>query len=94
MALSADTRLRMERVVAAFRQKLASAHGTDVEWTRRYRSGDEGAMDELVQQACAEAEIPVAEYREAVDTDAQLGELHQRCVREVLLGAVRNSRFE
>ena len=90
MTLSTDTRLRMERVVAAFRQKLAAAHGTDVEWTRRYRAGDEGAMDELLVSACAEADVPPAEYREAVDADAKLGELHQRCVREVLLGAVRS----
>jgi len=89
MALSADARIRMERVVAAFRQKLSAAHGTDVEWTRRYRSGDEGAMDELIQAACTEEQVPAVEYREAVDGDAQLGELHQRSIREVLLGAVR-----
>jgi hypothetical protein len=90
MALSPDARLRMERVVAAFRQKLAAAHGTDVEWTRRYRAGDEGAMDELLLSACAEAQVPPTEYREAVDGDAKLGELHQHCIREVLLGAVRS----
>ncbi len=89
MALSADTRLRMERVVAAFRQKLVAAHGTDVEWTRRYRSGDEGAMDELVRRACVEEQVPLAEYREAIEGDSKLGELYQRCIREVLLGAVR-----
>ena len=89
MALSAETRLRVERVVAAFRQKLAAAHGTDVEWTRRYRSGDEGAMDDLVSRACADEGMSPGEYREAIDADARLSELHRRCISEVLLGAMR-----
>ena len=94
MALSAEARVRMERVVAAFRQKLAAAHGSDVEWTRRFRSGDEDAMEELIARACAEEQIPVAEYHEALDDDALLGELHHRSIQEVLLGAVRPSRFD
>ncbi len=91
-SVNAETRLRMERVVASFRQKLAAAHGTDVEWTRRYRSGDEGAMEELVVEACTEERVAPAEYHEALDSDPQLSELHRRCVREVLLGAVPRPR--
>jgi hypothetical protein len=80
----------MERVVAAFRQKLSVAHRSDLEWTRRYRAGDESAMEELVVDACREEQVPPAEYHDAVDRDPQLGELHKRSVREVLLGGVRS----
>jgi hypothetical protein len=89
MALPADKKLRAERVIATFRTMLSEAHGRDVEWTRRYRSGEEGAMDELLSRACADAGMTLAEYHDAVDRDAQLVELQRRCVREVLLGTRR-----
>ncbi len=88
-SVDAETRLRMERVVAAFRQRLAAAHGRDAEWTRRYRAGDEGAMEELLALACAEVAVPLSEFHEAVDADPKLSDLHQRATREALLGAVR-----
>jgi hypothetical protein len=89
MALSPDKKLRVERVIATFRTLLSHAHGRDVEWTRRYRAGEEGPMDELLSRACADAGMTLADYHEALDRDGQLVELQKRCIREVLLGAVK-----
>ena len=89
MGIGAEKKLHAERVIAAFRQLLHSAHQTDAAWTRRYRAGDEGAMEELVGRACAESNMPVSDFHEALESDAQLRELQKRCIAEVLLGPLK-----
>ena len=91
MGISAEKKLRAEKVIAVFRQSLAAAHGKDVEWTRRYRAGDESAMEELVHRACTEGNMSPGEYQEAIDSDAQLHELHRRCIAEVMLGVMHRA---
>jgi hypothetical protein len=89
MGISAEKKLHAERVIAAFRQILQTAHRNDAAWTRRYRAGDEGAMEELVTRACAETNMSVGEFHEALESDGQLLELQKRCVAEVLLGQIK-----
>ena len=92
MALSSEKKIIIERVVASFRQKLAAVHGKDAEWTQRYRSGDENAIDELIVSACAEHDLPYVDYMDGLEADPQLGELQKRCITEVMLGAISSSR--
>jgi hypothetical protein len=89
MGISAEKKLHAERVIAAFRQLLHAAHRNDAAWTRRYRSGDESAMDELVARACVECNMAPSEYQEALEADAQLLDLQNRCIAEVLLGPLK-----
>jgi hypothetical protein len=89
MGISAERKLHAERVIAAFRQILQNAHRNDAAWTRRYRAGDENAMEELVARACAESNMSIGDYHEAVEADAQLLELQKKCIAEVLLGPLK-----
>jgi hypothetical protein len=89
MGISPEKKLHAERVIAAFRQLLQTAHRNDAEWTRRYRAGDESAMEELVQRACTECNMLASEFHEALESDAQLLELQKRCIAEVLLGPLK-----
>ena len=88
MAIAPETKILVERVMASFRERLAAVHGKDAEWTRRYRSGDENAIDELIVAACAEHKMPYTEYIEAVESDPQLVELQKNSITQVMLGPV------
>jgi hypothetical protein len=89
MGISDEKKLHAERVIAAFRQLLHAAHRNDAAWTRRYRAGDESAMEELAVRACAECNMSPTEFHEALESDGQLLELQRRCVAEVLLGPLK-----
>ena len=88
MALTSEKRLLIEKVIASFRSRLAQAHGKDAEWTQRYRNGDESAIDELIIASCNEHGLEHADYRDGIEQDAQLAELHSKSIREVLLGSL------
>ncbi len=92
MALKPEEKIRIERVIASFRQRLASVHGKDADWTKRYRSGDENAIDELIVAACAEHKVGYAEFMEAVEGDPQLMDLQKNSITEVMLGSVASNR--
>ena len=88
MPVSQDKRLKIERTIAIFRDKLSQAHRSDAAWVRRYRSGDEAAIDEILQRACDESGLAHADYLDAVEADPQLLELQRKCVTEAMLGSI------
>lgn len=91
MALNPEKRILIERAVASFRQRLAAVHGKDAEWTKRYRSGDEAAIDDLIVGACEENGLPYQEYMDGLE-DPQIAALHKRCITEVMLGGIGTPR--
>jgi hypothetical protein len=88
MSISLETKLKIERTIATFREKLSAAQRTDADWVRRYRSGDESAIDEIVVGACEENGLPYVDYLEGVENDPQLHELQRQCITEVMLGSL------
>jgi hypothetical protein len=92
MAISLEAKMKIERTIATFRERLAAAQRTDADWVRRYRSGDESALDEIVARACEDNGLAYADYLEAVEQDSQLLELQRKCVTEVMLGPVLKIR--
>jgi hypothetical protein len=88
MPISLETRLKIEQTIATFREKLSAAQRADAEWVRRYHSGDESAIDEIVARACEQNGLPYVDYLEGVENDPQLLELQRKCITEVMLGSL------
>ena len=76
---------KAEKGVRAFGQHFAQAYEKDVDWTTRFRSGDDTAIEELICAACAEVGISRQEYEKGVLSDSRLAVLQQELITEVVL---------
>ena len=77
--------LRM--AIEFFGEELALVYGKDLEWTRRFKAGDNQTLHELVATACRRVEITPDEYAEAIERDPMLDALQNLTITQVILAA-------
>ncbi len=67
-------------------QHLAARYEKDQLWTRRFKVGDDSAIDELVSLACRDTGVSPFDYQEAFERDAGLQLLQKLLIGEIIIG--------
>jgi hypothetical protein len=73
--------------VRYLREEIAQRLGRDDAWSKAFRDGDDGALDEVAAIARSRAGISLADYRKVYRHDLQLVSAQQRAIGQASLGS-------
>jgi hypothetical protein len=76
---------KIKRAIEYLGEELAKVYEIDPDWTRRFKAGDDSAIDEIVWKACERAGATTEEYEEALATDSSLQALQKQTIVDTIL---------
>lgn len=72
------------RTIRVYRETVIDVCANDPSMALRVHEDDDAALDELLELACARAEVARVDYEEAIRADLQLLDLQRLSLREIV----------
>ena len=63
---------QVQKAIEFLGEELVKVYGTDIDWTNRFRTGDDSAILEITERACRRAQINVEDYESVLNTEPKL----------------------
>ena len=79
-------------VLKRFIKNLSEKYGKDPEWMKRYASGDDSALDELMDAACLALRESKGGYLEALSGSSELRSLQKKMIGDVVIGPIGGNK--
>ena len=76
---------KISKAIEYLGEELAKVYDKDSDWTRRFKTGDDSAIEEIVGKACERAGLTIEEYEEAISTSDSLLALQKQTIVDTIL---------
>jgi hypothetical protein len=73
-------------VLKRFIRYIGDRLSNDENWANRFKSGDDNALNELLEIACKDLKVTVDEYLDIYQCNAELRTLQKKMINDIILG--------
>ncbi len=84
-----SARKKAEETVRVVVREFYARYRKDEAWTKRYDSGDDRCLEDLVALACRETGMSVDDYADTFDAHPELQQLQTGLMTDALLGPLQ-----
>ena len=83
-----------KNVLKRFMKYFGELYQKDQDWTKRYTSGDDQVLVDLVERACKDLNVKRLDYEKTFFSNNEMQQLQRRLMNDLILGPIGSKGME